>query len=220
MQKEFYSIAIDGPASSGKSTIAKEVSKILNIEYIDTGAMYRALTWKTIENNIDPKDKNSVIEILRDTNIDFKDGNIVLDEKVINSEIRLNYVSQNVSYIAIIPEVREKLVELQKKMAESKSIVMDGRDIGTVVLTEAEYKFFLTASIEERAIRRYKELEKNGDKKVNLQEIQDDIRKRDEIDSNRDTSPLKQAEDAILIDTTEKSIDEVIEIIVSRVKGR
>ena len=220
MQKEFYSIAIDGPASSGKSTIAKEVSKILKIEYIDTGAMYRALTWKTIENNIDPKDKNSVIEILRDTNIDFKDGNIVLDEKVINSEIRLNYVSQNVSYIAIIPEVREKLVELQKKMAESKSIVMDGRDIGTVVLTEAEYKFFLTASIEERAIRRYKELEKNGDKKVNLQEIQDDIRKRDEIDSNRDTSPLKQAEDAILIDTTEKSIDEVIEIIVSRVKGR
>nr|WP_300004482.1 (d)CMP kinase [Tissierella sp.] len=220
MQKEFYSIAIDGPASSGKSTIAKRVSKILNIEYIDTGAMYRALTWKVLENNIDPKNKNHVIEILKDTSIDFKEGNIVLDGKVINEEIRLNYVSQNVSYIAVIPEVRERLVELQKKMARSKSIVMDGRDIGTVVLIKAKYKFFLTATIEERAIRRFKELEQNGDKTTSLQEIQDDIRKRDKIDSNRETSPLKQAEDAILIDTTDKSIDEVIDVIISSVNGR
>lgn len=218
MQKRFYSIAIDGPASSGKSTIAKKVSKLLNIEYIDTGAMYRALTWKILENNINPKDKNDVMEVLTDIHIDFKDGNIYLDGETINDEIRLNYVSQNVSYIAIIPEVREKLVELQKKMSKSKSIVMDGRDIGTVVLTDAEYKFFLTATIEERAIRRYKELENTGNQKINLEEIQEDIRKRDEIDTNRETAPLRQAKDAILIDTTDKSIEEVVEEIVSRIQ--
>lgn len=218
MQKRFYSIAIDGPASSGKSTIAKKVSKLLNIEYIDTGAMYRALTWKVLENNINPKDKNGVMELLTDIHIDFKDGNIYLDGETINDEIRLNYVSQNVSYIAIIPEVREKLVELQKKMSKSKSIVMDGRDIGTVVLTDAEYKFFLTATIEERAIRRYKELENTGNQKINLEEIQEDIRKRDEIDTNRETAPLRQAKDAILIDTTDKSIEEVVEEIVSRIQ--
>lgn len=220
MQKEFYSIAIDGPASSGKSTIAKEVSKILNIEYIDTGAMYRALTWKILESDINLKDKESIIKLLDDTHIDFKDGNIFLDGKVINDEIRLNYVSQNVSYVAIIPEVREKLVELQKKMSRSKNIVMDGRDIGTVVLVDAKYKFFLTATIEERAIRRYKELEKTVDKRYSLQKIQEDIRKRDEIDTNRKIAPLKQAKDAILIDTTDKSIKEVVEEIVSSIKRR
>ena len=220
MQNDFYSIAIDGPASSGKSTIAKEVSKILRIEYIDTGAMYRALTWKTLEHNINSNDKEKIIELLRNTSIDFKEASIYLDGKIINDEIRLNYVSKNVSYIAIIPEVREALVELQKKMSKSKSIVMDGRDIGTVVLTDAEYKFFLTATIEERAIRRYKELEKTVDNKVTLQEIQEDIRKRDEIDTNRETAPLRQAKDAILIDTTEKSIEEVIDIIVSSIKRR
>lgn len=220
MQNEFYSIAIDGPASSGKSTIAKVVSEILNIEYIDTGAMYRALTWKVLENNINPKDKKLVFELLETTNIDFKDSNIYLDGKVINDEIRLNYVSQNVSYIAIIPEVREKMVKLQKNMAKFKNIVMDGRDIGTVVLTDAKYKFFLTATIEERALRRYKELNQNGDKNINLKELEEDIRRRDEIDSNRKTSPLTQAKDAILIDTTEKSIEEIVNIIVSRVKGR
>ncbi|OLS03959.1 (d)CMP kinase [Tissierella creatinophila] len=219
MQNECYSIAIDGPASSGKSTIAKEVSKILNMEYIDTGAMYRALTWKVLENNLDPKDKKLVLKLLETTNIDFKDGNIYLDGKVINDEIRLNYVSQSVSYIAIIPEVRQKMVELQQNMARCKNIVMDGRDIGTVVLTNAKYKFFLTATIEERALRRYKELNQNGDKEINLKVLEEDIRKRDKIDSNREADPLKQAEDAILIDTTEKSIKEVVDAIVLCVKG-
>lgn len=219
MENECYSIAIDGPASSGKSTIAKEVSKILNMEYIDTGAMYRALTWKVLENNLDPKDKKLVLKLLETTNIDFKDGNIYLDGKVINDEIRLNYVSQSVSYIAIIPEVRQKMVELQQNMARCKNIVMDGRDIGTVVLTNAKYKFFLTATIEERALRRYKELNQNGDKEINLKVLEEDIRKRDKIDSNREADPLKQAEDAILIDTTEKSIKEVVDAIVLCVKG-
>lgn len=220
MQNEFYSIAIDGPASSGKSTIAKEVSKILNIEYIDSGAMYRALTWKILENNIKPKDKDAIIETLTHTHIDFKEGNIFLDGKSVNDEIRLNYVSKNVSHIAIIPEVRKILVDLQKKMSRSKNIVMDGRDIGTVVLTDAKYKFFLTATIEERASRRYKELKLTGSKEVSVKEIQEEIRKRDEIDTNRKIAPLKQAEDAILIDTTDKSIAEVVEEIVSIIKGR
>ena len=220
MQNEFYSIAIDGPAGSGKSTIAKNVSMILNIEYIDTGAMYRALTWKVLENNINPKDKNRILEILKSTTIDFKDGDVYLDDKIINDEIRLNYVSQNVSHIAIIPKVREKMVELQKDMAKYKNIIMDGRDIGTVVLTDAKYKFFLTASIEERALRRYKELNRNEDINTTLKEIEEDIRKRDEIDSNRKTAPLRQAKDAILIDATEKGIEEVVDIIISTVKGR
>lgn len=220
MQNEIYAIAIDGPASSGKSTIAKKVSKILNIEYIDTGAMYRALTWKAIDRDIKLKDEALIIKLLETSNIDFKDGDIYLDDNVINDEIRLNYVSQNVSYIAIISEVREKMLELQQAMARYKSIVMDGRDIGTVVLKDAKYKFFLTASLEERALRRYKELEDNGNEKISLIEIEKDIRRRDEIDSNRKIAPLKQAEDAILIDTTEKSIDQVVDIIVATVKGR
>ena len=220
MQNGIYSIAIDGPASSGKSTIAKKVSKILNIEYIDTGAMYRALTWKVLDQDIKLKDEDLIIKLLENTSIDFKDGDIYLDDNIINDEIRLNYVSQNVSYIAIISEVRKKMLELQQNMAKYKSVIMDGRDIGTVVLKNAKYKFFLTASIEERALRRYKELVENGNEKLSLAEIEKDIRKRDEIDSNRKIAPLKQAGNAILIDNTEKNIDQVVDIIVSTVKGR
>ncbi len=219
MQNGFYSIAIDGPASSGKSTIAKRVSKILDIEYIDTGAMYRALTWKVIKNDIDPKNKDKVIDLLKITDIDFKDGNIYLDNKIVNDEIRLNKVSQNVSYIAIIPEVRRKMVELQQNMAKSKNIIMDGRDIGTVVLMDSKYKFFLTATIEERARRRFDELKKKEVKTISLEKIKNEIRDRDKIDSNRETDPLIMAEDAKLIDTTNKTIEEVINIIVSSVKG-
>lgn len=220
MENEFCSITIDGPASSGKSTIAKKVSSILSFDYIDTGAMYRALTWKVLENNINPKDQEMVIKLLKNTKIDFNNKNIILDGVVRNKEIRLNHVSQNVSYIAVIPKVRKMLVDLQRKMSKSKNIVMDGRDIGTVVLSHAKYKFFLTASIKERARRRYLELKKDSDFKVSLKDIEEDIRKRDEIDSNREDSPLKQAEDAMLIDTTDKSIDEVVDIIISAVNGR
>lgn len=220
MQKEFYSIAIDGPASSGKSTIAKMLSKILEIEYIDTGAMYRALTWKVLESKIDPKNKDKIINLLNTTNIDFKNGNIFLDDQIINEEIRLNYVSQNVSYIAVIPEVRSKMVELQQKMARSKNIIMDGRDIGTVVLIDSKYKFYLTASIKERASRRYNELKQDRNLEYSLSDIEEDIIKRDNIDSNRKTNPLKKAEDAILIDTTDKTLEDVVQIILSSIKGR
>ena len=220
MQNEFYSIAIDGPASSGKSTIAKKISELLDIEYIDTGAMYRALTWKVLKNNIDPKDKAQVINLLEKTNIDFKDGNIYLDKSIINNEIRLNEVSKNVSYIAVIPEVRKKMVELQQEMSKTNDIIMDGRDIGTVVLIDSKFKFFLTASIEERAKRRFNELEKKGNNTSSLKEVKDELIIRDEIDSNREADPLKMAEDATLIDTTDKSIEEVIDIIVSFVRRR
>ncbi len=220
MQNNFYSIAIDGPAGSGKSTIAKEVSKILNIEYIDTGAMYRALTWKALKKDIDPKDKDMIIKLINDTDIEFINGDIYLDGIIVNENIRFNYVSQNVSYIALIPEVRQKMMDLQRKMSKQKNVIMDGRDIGTIVLQHAKYKFFLTASTEQRAIRRYKELKQNGDKTVNLKEIELELKERDAIDSNRKIAPLRQAQDAILIDTTEKSIKEIVSIIVAKVRGR
>ncbi|MGO1469133.1 MAG: (d)CMP kinase [Tissierella sp.] len=220
MQKEIYSIAIDGPAGSGKSTIAKMISKYLNIEHIDTGAMYRALTWKILHNRIDPKDREKIIELLKTTKIDFKDGNIYLDNKILNDEIRLSYISKNVSSVAMIPEVREKMVELQKEMSQNKNVVMDGRDIGTAVLSDSKYKYFLTATIEERALRRHKELYKDSSSKSNLREIKEDIKKRDNIDSTRKVNPLKIAKDAILIDTTKMTLDEVVETIISSINRR
>lgn len=217
MNKNF-AIAIDGPAGSGKSTIAKKVANILDIEYIDTGAMYRALTYKVLQREIDIKDKKSIIELLKDSEIDFIGESIYLDGKNIDNEIRLNDVSKNVSYIAEIGEVRGELVRKQQSMAKKKSIVMDGRDIGTVVLPDAEYKFFIIASVEERARRRYKDLLSTGEA-VKLEDLIKEIEKRDDIDSNREVSPLKQAEDAILIDTTYNTVDESINEVVSRIDG-
>ncbi|MDR7869982.1 MAG: (d)CMP kinase [Tissierellaceae bacterium] len=214
-----YSIAIDGPSASGKSTIAQSVSKKLNIEYIDTGAMYRAITYKVLKNNIDPLNEQSIINVLKITDIDFINNSIYLDGIKVDNEIRENIVSNNVSYIAKIKEVREELVRYQRNMAKSKSVIMDGRDIGTVVLPNADYKFFLTASVEERASRRYKELLDRGEKHISLDSIIIDIVKRDEIDSNREISPLVQAKDAYLLDTTNKSIDESVDYIISIVTG-
>ena len=141
MDNEYYSIAIDGPAGAGKSTIAKKVAERLDIEYIDTGAMYRALTLKILKNHIDPLDKDNVIKVIKTTNIDFNKNSICLDGVSVDKEIRENIISQNVSHIAKIEEVRNILVRLQQNMAKNKSVVMDGRDIGTVVLPNAKYKF-------------------------------------------------------------------------------
>lgn len=220
MNANHYSIAIDGPAGAGKSTVAKLVAQKLNIEYIDTGAMFRALTLKAIKNNIDPKDTNKVIELIKDTEIDFQNNNIYLDGQIVNEEIRENYVSQNVSYIAQIKEVRDLMLVLQQNMAKTKSVIMDGRDIGTVVLSDAKFKFFITATVEERARRRYEELIEKGEKNVVLQNIVEDIMKRDYIDSNREIAPLTQSQDALVLDTTNKTIDEAVEYIVSTVLGR
>lgn len=220
LKEELISIAIDGPAGAGKSTISKKVADILNIEYVDTGAMFRAITLKVLDNGIDIEDENAIIEILPNTDIDFLNNNIYLDGKNVNKQIRENKISQNASYIAKISKVRKKLLEIQRNIAISKSVIMDGRDIGTVVLPNAKYKFYLTASVDERANRRYKELLEKNVQNITLEGIKEDIIKRDAIDSNREEAPLKQAEDAILLDTTRLNIDETIKKIVDIVNGR
>lgn len=218
MRNDKYAIAIDGPAGAGKSTVAKKISKILNLEYIDTGAMYRALTLKVIRENKDPKNVLQVTEVLKDTHIEFNNNHIYLDGEIVDKDIRDNNINKNVSYIAIIKEVREKMVLLQQEMAKTKSVIMDGRDIATVVLTNAEYKFFITASTKERATRRYKELIQNGEENITLEQIIEEIEKRDNIDSNREVAPLKMSDDAILINTDNLSIDEVVSKIIDIVK--
>lgn len=218
MRNDKYAIAIDGPAGAGKSTVAKKISKILNLEYIDTGAMYRALTLKVIRENKDPKNVLQVTEVLKDTHIEFNNNHIYLDGEIVDKDIRDNNINKNVSYIAIIKEVREKMVLLQQEMAKTKSVIMDGRDIATVVLTNAEYKFFITASTKERATRRYKELIQNGEENITLEQIIEEIETRDNIDSNREVAPLKMSDGAILINTDNLSIDEVVSKIIDIVK--
>lgn len=205
-------IAVDGPAGAGKSTVAKIVAKKLNINYIDTGAMYRAVTYKCLANNIDINDEVSVINIAKNSIIDFKDNNIYLDGKILADEIRTMEVSNNVSNVAKIKEVRYLMVDIQREIGKRSSVILDGRDIGSYVFPNADYKFYLVATPEERGLRRYKELTEKG-YDVNLDEIIKDIIKRDEIDSNREFAPLVKADDAIEIDTTGKSIDEVVDLI-------
>ena len=177
---ENISIAIDGPAGSGKSTVAKKVSEILKIEYIDTGAMYRALTLKVLNLKLNPKSAQDVISTFEISSIDFKNNQIFLDGINVDKEIRNNIINQNVSYIAIIKEVREGMVVLQQNLAKTKSVIMDGRDIGTVVLPKADYKFFITASVEERGRRRYDELIAKGEKNISLEEIEKEIINRED----------------------------------------
>ena len=210
-------IAIDGPAGAGKSTIAKIIAKKLDINYIDTGAMYRAVTLKCIQNNINIEDESSVIELAKQTEIDFKDNNIYLDGQIVNEEIRSIEVTNNVSNVAKIKEVRYLMVDVQREIGKRNSVILDGRDIGSYVFPNANYKFFLIATPEERGARRYKELVEKG-VEVKLQDVIDDIIKRDEIDSNREFAPLVKAKDAIEIDTTGKSIDEVVASVLDKIK--
>lgn len=209
-------VAIDGPSGAGKSTIAKAVGKKLGLDYIDTGAMYRAVGYKTLTNSIDPDDAAAMQQMLDSTEIDFSKGDIILDGEIVNDKIRTNEMSMMASRVSAIPAVREKLVELQRKMGQTKSIIMDGRDIGTNVLTDAEFKFFMTASAEERADRRYKELIEKG-QDVSYETVLDDIIKRDHNDMTRKLNPLKKADDAIELDTTGMSIEEVTDFIYKEV---
>ena len=200
-------IAIDGPAGSGKSTIAKLIAEDLGLVYLDTGAMYRLVTLKALNEGI-LGDFEKIKKMLNNLNIDIKENGFYLDNVDVSDEIRKPIVSENVSDIAAIREVREKMVDLQRKFSESKNVILDGRDIGTVVFPNANIKIFLVADAKERANRRYKELVKKGEN-VKIEEIYENILKRDEIDSTRKESPLKKAEDAIEVDTTSKNIEEV-----------
>lgn len=214
---KYFSIAIDGPAGAGKSTIAKAVSKKLNYIYIDTGAMYRAIGLYYLNNKIDINKEESVNELIDNIKVEitYEDSlqRIILNGEDITDLIRTEEVSHAASVVSTYKNVREKLVSLQRELAESNSVVMDGRDIGTVVLPNASVKIFLTASTEERAKRRYKELIEKG-QDVDLEGIKKDIEERDYRDMNRENSPLKQASDAILVDTSNMTIEEVIDEIL------
>lgn len=206
-------IAIDGPASSGKSTIAKKIADLYHLVYVDTGAMYRSLTFLALKNNVSVHDEEALIELLDTVRITFKrnkDGQLVFaNDKDITEEIRQHDVTNNVSVVSSYGLVREELVSRQQEIAQDTGVVMDGRDIGTVVLPDADVKIFLVASVEERAERRYLENKEKGIE-TDFELLKQEIIARDEYDSNREISPLKQAEDAVRIDTTSLSIEEVV----------
>ena len=193
-------IAIDGPGGAGKSTIAKQVARALDIDYIDTGAMYRAVGYKLIRDNVDMYDEDALLAMLEATDIDFSGGKTILDGEDISDRIRTQEISRKASECSALAPVRAKLVELQKKMGSTKSVIMDGRDIGTVVLKDAELKIYLTASAEERAERRYKELLLKGED-ISYEKVLADMQERDYNDMHREFAPLRRAEDAILVDT-------------------
>ncbi|WP_208558765.1 (d)CMP kinase [Marinilactibacillus kalidii] len=209
-------VAIDGPASSGKSTVAKKIADDLNLIYVDSGAMYRAITLMALRKSIALENQEALVNELKHSSIDFKrteDGQrVYYNEEEITMAIRQNDVTNAVSVVAAHPDVRTVLVERQREMASSKSVIMDGRDIGTVVLPKASLKIFLIASVDERAERRYKENKEKGiDSDLTI--LKQEISERDYKDSTREVSPLKKAEDAIEIDTTAMSIEEVVEKI-------
>ena len=222
-------IAIDGPAGSGKSTISKLVAKDLDLIYLDTGAMYRLVTLKALkmgilDGNLEAlndgilDDLEKIIKMLDNLNIDIKENAFYLDDIDVSEEIRKPIVSENVSKIAAIKEVRIKMVDLQRAFSKAKNVILDGRDIGTVVFPNADLKVFLVADARERANRRYKELTEKGEN-VSLEEIYQNILMRDKIDSTREEAPLKKAEDAVEVDTTSKNIDEVKEKILNLYKN-
>ncbi|MFC2295612.1 MAG: (d)CMP kinase [Leptotrichia hongkongensis] len=211
-------IAIDGPAGSGKSTIAKLIAEDLGLVYLDTGAMYRLVTLKALNDGI-LGNLDKIIKMLDDLRIDIKKNGFYLDDTNVSEEIRKPVVSENVSDIAAIREVREKMVDLQRKFSKSKNVILDGRDIGTVVFPNADVKIFLIADAKERANRRYRELVAKGEN-VKIEEIYENILKRDKIDSTRNESPLKKADDAIEVDTTSKSIEEVKNEILYIIKQK
>lgn len=208
------SVAIDGPAGAGKSTIAKLVAKEFNLMYINTGAMYRAVALKSRENNIDSNNIEELCNLIDSMEMKFENDDLILNGVNIQDKITIPEISSVVSIYASIPEVRHKLVKLQQDMSRKFNVIMDGRDIGTVVLKESPFKFFLTATPEERAERRYKELKERG-LDVNYDVILSDIIKRDHIDSTREIDPLRKADDAVEIDTTGLNITEVTNKICS-----
>lgn len=207
-----FSIAIDGPAGAGKSTIAKMIAKKYKLMYINTGAMYRAVAYIAIKNHILPENKEGLKDLINSLNMKFEGDNLIVNDIDISSELNLPFISNNVSDYAAIPYVREILIKLQRGMALNYNVIMDGRDIGSFVLKNAELKFFLTASAQTRAERRFSELKAKG-LDVDYNEILDGIIKRDYMDTNRKLNPLMQAEDAVVIDSSYLNIEEVTALI-------
>ncbi len=219
MEDNILRIAIDGPSGAGKSTIAKIVAEKMGIDYIDTGAMYRAIGLKMLSEGVsqDEDAEEARKEVLARTDIDFDSGVVTLDGEDVSGKIRTPEISIAASDYSRFPEVREKLVAIQREIGHRKSVVMDGRDIGTNVFTDAQYKFFLTATPEERARRRVKELIEKG-QDVDYEATLEDIKKRDYNDTHRKLNPLKKADDAIEVDTTDMTIDEVVEAILGEIR--
>lgn len=216
MKKMSFNVAIDGPAGAGKSTIAKRVAKQLGFIYVDTGAMYRAMALYLIRNNVRRDNQEEIAMCCQDADVSIRHENgeqmVLLNGENVNGFIRTEEVGNMASVSSTNLKVREKLVELQKKLAAEQDVIMDGRDIGTCVLPKADVKVYLTASSAVRAKRRFKELEEKG-QECNLEQIEADIIERDHRDMTREHSPLKQAEDAVLIDSSDMTIDEVVEAI-------
>ncbi|MBC5683181.1 (d)CMP kinase [Ruminococcus hominis] len=216
-----YNVAIDGPAGAGKSTIAKLVAKEKGYIYVDTGAMYRGLAIHFIKKGIKAEDIKGIVEACKDAEVSIVYENdvqqIYLNGENVTAMLRTEEVGNMASKTSAIPAVREKLLELQRTLAREKDVIMDGRDIGTNILPNADVKIYLTASVETRATRRYKELLEKGENCV-YEEIAQDIKERDERDMNREIAPLKQAEDAILVDSSEMTIDEVVKTICNYCK--
>ncbi len=218
MNKKKEVIAIDGPAGSGKSTVAKGLARRMDWGYIDTGAMYRCLCLKALNNGIDVENEENLVRILQATRMSMSFKNeqlkVYMDGEDVSRDIRQNKVNKKVSRVAAFPAVREELVEKQRELGEVGEVIMDGRDIGTVVFPEARYKFYLDATLEIRARRRYNELQESSEN-VSFESVVEEIKDRDATDRGRSSGPLKPAEDACIIDTSDYSINEVIEKMLS-----
>lgn len=215
-------IAIDGPAGAGKSTVAKILADVLKFAYVDTGAMYRALTLKALNKQINLKSEEELVALAEETRIDLqKKGNevrVMLDDKDVSDEIRTQEVTSNTHYIARVPKVREIMVEWQRAIGNKQNIVIEGRDVGTVVFPQATKKFYLDADIDERSDRRLKELKEKG-REVDGNALSQQMKERDFKDMNREAGPLKQAEDAIHVNTTNLSIEQVVNKILSLIES-
>ncbi|MBQ4521484.1 MAG: (d)CMP kinase [Lachnospiraceae bacterium] len=218
-----FNVAIDGPAGAGKSTIAKKVAKELDFIYVDTGAMYRSMALYFIRKQVKAAEVDKIITLLPEIHVTiaYENGeqHVYLNGEDVSTLIRNEEVSQMTSSISTIPEVREKLLSLQRNLAKENNVLMDGRDIGTCVLPDAELKIYLTASVEVRAKRRYNEMIEKG-MECDLEELEASIKERDYRDMNREIAPLKQAEDAVLLDTSDMNIEEVVNAIIQMVKER
>lgn len=216
INNDVYSVTVDGPSGSGKSTVCKLISNILNIEYLDTGSMYRSLAYFCLKKNINLEDEEEVMHVLNNLDITFESSKIKVNGEFLRDKIRTNDVSMAASKVSTYYSVRERLVEIQRQIASNKAIIIDGRDAGTNILKNADYKFYLDASPEVRAKRRFNEQKDDS----SYETILKDIKLRDEQDKNRKYAPLKRAEDAVYINSDDMNIDEVVEKIIEIIRGR